>query len=175
LRDQGYARAREWQREREATCSIVAGTRDAGCGMRESDHEAARHSVVLIVWTSDTDLSGMGASGGRGGDEGGEAEPSVRGCAGLGAGERGGTGPDTSVERGEGAAGFGRGREVPCGGEAVLVGCREVGGFVVEGWPAGFQGSVLPIVAKTSSKGQKLRTVDQIKSLDEIAGGPQWR
>lgn len=116
----------------------------------------------------------MGASDGRGGGlEGGEAEPSVRECAGLGAGERGGTGPDTSVGRAEGAAGFGRETEVPCGGEAVLVGCREVGGFVVEGWPAGFQGSVLPIAAATSSKGpQKQREedgmVDQIKSRDEM-------
>lgn len=97
----------------------------------------------------------MGASDGRGGLEGGEAEASVRECAGLGAGERGGTGPDTGVGRAEGAAGFGREREVPCGGEAVLVGCREVGGFVVQGWPAGFQGSVLPIVAATCSNGQK--------------------
>lgn len=113
----------------------------------------------------------MGASDGRGGLEGGEAEPSVRGRAGLGAGERGRTGPDTSVERAEGAAGFGREREVPCGGEAVLVGCKEVGGFVVEGWPAGFQGSVLPIVATSSSKVQKHRTIDQIKSRDEMRGG----
>lgn len=95
----------------------------------------------------DTDLSERGASDGREGLEGDEAQPSVREGAGLGAGERGGTGPDTSVERAEGAAGFGREKGVPGGGEAVAVGCKLVGGFVVEGWPAGFQGSVLPIVS----------------------------
>jgi hypothetical protein len=92
----------------------------------------------------------------------------VRGCAGLGADERGGTGPDTTVEGAEGAAGFGRQKEVPCGGEAVPVGCKEVGGFVGEGWPAGFQGSVLPMAAKIFSKEQKHRTIDQIKTRDEI-------
>lgn len=130
----------------------------------------------IDILIGDTDLSGMGASDGRGGLEGGEAEPSVRERAGLGAGERGGTGPDTSVGRAEGAAGFEREREVPCGGEAVPVGCREVGGFVVEGWPAGFQGSVLPIVAATLSDGPKEkgrergkhRTIDQIKSQDDV-------
>lgn len=95
----------------------------------------------------------------------------MRECPGLGAGERGGTGPDTGVGRAEGAAGFGREGEVPGGGEAVVVGCREVGGFVVEGRPAGFQGSVLPMVAATSSKGQKHRTVDQIKSRDDMRAG----
>lgn len=104
-------------------------------------------AVSPSVSGGDTDLSGRGASDGRQGLEGNEAEPSVRGCAGLVAGERGGTGPDTSVERAEGAAGFAREREVPGGGEALAVGCIAVGGFGVEGWPAGFQGSVLPIVA----------------------------
>lgn len=125
--------------------------RDAGCGSLTTSHRQAVSGIDILV--GDTDLSGMGASGGRGGLEGGEAEPSVREGAGLGAGELGGTGSDTSAGPAEGAAGFGREREVPCGGEAVLVGCREVGGFVVEGWPAGFQGSVLPIIAATLSDG----------------------
>lgn len=163
--------------DRQTTRRIVFGTRDAGWASLTTSHRQSGSPLVgsVDIMMSDTDLSRMGASDGRGGGlEGGEAEPSVRGCAGLGAGERGGTGPDTSVGRAEGAAGFGREREVPCGGEAVLVGCREVGGFVVEGWPAGFQGSVLPMAAATSSKGpQKKRReedgmVDQIKSRDEM-------
>lgn len=98
----------------------------------------------------------------------------MRGCAGLVAGERGGTGPDTSVERAEGAAGFAREREVPGGGEALAVGCIAVGGFGVEGWPAGFQGSVLPIVAGDLQPNvQKHRTVDQIRSRDEMRAG-RW-
>lgn len=126
--------------------------------------------AIRIVYGGDADLSGRGPSDGRQGLEGGEAEPSVRVCPGLGAGERGGTGPDTSVERAEGAAGFERERGVPGGGEAVAVGCRLVGGFVLEGWPTGFQGSVLPIVsgrAPAKKKVQEHGTVDQVRSRDE--------